>query len=469
MNVRLNMIWYTVPRLLSGSVNLILLPIYTRMLPPSDFGIAMVVVAVASLSNLVVAPGIETAYMRWAHQRPGVAGLHGTGAGTLTLLHLGMLGLGVAALLLGTRVISATMLPGIPVWPYYYAIVATVFLTSLQAPLRAAWRADHHASKVAKLEIARATVSAATILIALVVAGLGPISIMLGELAAGIVLLPLCIRPILTALPEGWDQRAFAAIAPVALVGVPLSASGYVLATLDRIVLLRTWGPEVVGIYAVAFQVGALILAVTITMNKEWQPLIFRLAAGAADDHETLQRLWARSLCLVLLVGSIVSCFSVEIVRWWLGPHYEASAAVVPWIVLMCMLRIARTFLTNLSLARGRAADLTVDSVMSIVVFAGSLVLLVPRFGAQGAAWAGVVTYGTGAVFLFTRPWNAYALDRRLTAAIGVILGALLLGWMMGGGVVTRVVGGMLSVLVIFDMAAYWRFLGSLPSVRAES
>ena len=462
-SARRNIAWYALPRLLSRGAALLLLPVYTRVLTPAELGVAMVVLALGSLGSLVVTPGIEGTYVRWTSQRPAAGG-----AGTLLRLHLGLLALGVGVLLAGARPISALLLPGIPSWPFYYVIVATLALTSLEAPLRAGWRAEHRADKVARLDAADLVISTGTILAALLILHWGPISLLLGDLAASVVLLPLYVRPVVSRLRDGWDGQAFARIAPIALVGLPLSLSGYVLSSLDRVILHRYAGPGAVGLYAAAFQIGAAIMAVTITLNKEWQPLIFQLAGRTGDQAETLQRLWTRSLCLFFLFGSLISCFSVEIVRWWLGPQYAASAPVIPWVALMCMLRIARSFLTNLSLAVGKTGDLTVESLCSIAVFAAANVALVPVFGIQGAAWAGVVTYAAGAVFLFTRSWNVFHVDRRLTAWIAVVLGAIVLGWTMGGTVVTKAAGIVMVVLVAYEAVVYWRFLGTLAPARIE-
>lgn len=464
-----NIGWYAFPRLLSGGMTVMLLPIYSRVLAPEEFGMAMVVLAVATLGGLFVAPGIEGAYMRWAHQRSDTHGVKRTGAGTLTILHLAMLTVGVGALIAGARIVSGMLMPGIPVWPFYYVVVGTLCVTSLQAPLRAEWRANHRGDKVARLEFGLMAIATVTILVALLVVRLGPISIILGDFVAGLILLPICVKPILAALPEGWDRRAFKAIGPIALVGLPLSFSGYVLATLDRIVLNSYAGAAAVGIYAVAYSVASAIMLVSITLNKEWQPLIFRLAGGAMDRTDTLQRLWTRSVCLVFLAGSVVACFSVEIVRWGLGPQYIPSAMLVPWVVLMFMLRIARSFLTNLGLALSRAADLTVEGLISVAVFAAMNLVFVPAFGARGAAWAGIFTYAIGLAFLLTRSWNTFRIDLRLTASTGAVCAAVLLAVYVGGTMLTRVLGVAFSGLLIIDAAAYWGFLRALDTAKAES
>src|SRR6476646_4308636 len=57
---------YALPTLLSRGSNFFLLPVYTRLLTPADFGLVNVTLVVVGLLRLAVLPGLEGVYLRYA-------------------------------------------------------------------------------------------------------------------------------------------------------------------------------------------------------------------------------------------------------------------------------------------------------------------------------------------------------------------------------------------------------------------
>lgn len=461
MTVRANIAWYALPQLVSRGTVLLLLPVYTRVLPPDQMGVALAAAAVASLGGFVVAPGIESLYLRLAYRRAGREEM-----GTAVVIHLALVGLGVSVLGALAVPIGALLLPGVPLWPFYYLVVVDLALASLAAPVMAGWRAEQRVHWIGLVQSLQLVTSVAVTLSTLLLLEWGAVSILLGDVAADVLLLPLGVSRFVRALRAGWSRDALRTVAPVAAVGLPVTLAGYVLFSVDRIVLLRAAGPSEVGLYGVAYQIGAAMFAVAIILNKEWRPLVFAFTGEQAEQGEDiLQRLWSRSLCLVLVAGAVIALFAEEIVRWGLGPRYLPSAPLVPWIVLMTVLRIPRAFLVSLSLALGEARDLTLASLLVAVTFTLANLLLVPALGALGAAVAGIVAYTLEFAFLFSRRWNCFGLTRAVTVAGTLLAAALALTLATPGTVASRVVGALVGAVLVHQAWTYWRFLGTIRSV----
>ena len=226
MALRANVIWHGVPRFLERTIWLLLLPIYTRVLSPAEMGTAMTVLAVASLTQPIIAPGIESAYLRTAygHRAPENAG--GIDPSAIAVIHLTFLTLGLGSLLALAEPISALLLPGIPAWPLYYLAVGSVGLSTLGAPLRAEWLARHRARSIALTQIARIAISVTTTLVALLSFRWGLVSLLLGNFVAVLALLPLYAWTFVPMVLRGSDWAAVRRALPLALVGVPRSLYG---------------------------------------------------------------------------------------------------------------------------------------------------------------------------------------------------------------------------------------------------
>ena len=457
--IRRSITWYFLGRVLSMGSRILLLPVYTRFLDPAELGTAMVVLAVGGVISLIVAPGTETVFLRWSYRKES----QGNGRdGTLFIAHAVILGAGLLLLWLLGDVVGQVLLPGIPLWPFYDVILVTIGLVCLSAPIRADWRTNNRGDKVAVLELVQATISMITVLVALILFRAGPISLLLGDLVAAFLFAPICIHYIVPRLLYGWDGAVWKAVAPTLFVGVPFSFATWGLSSLDRVLLNRFLGPADVGLYAVGYMVGAAAIMVTIILNKEWEPLVYRAIAEHPLGTKWLQRLWQRSLLLVVVLSATIALFAHEIIYLLLGSQYAASSTVVPLIAVVAMFKAPHMFLHNLSLARGRLAALTTENVLSLTVFTVSNLILIPLLGILGAAWAAVAAYASGTLFMYSRSWNVYRLNRIMIIWIFVAASVLVISLQMPGTLVALVGGVLMSGFLVREAKQYWVFLGSL-------
>ena len=452
--IRRSITWYFFGRVLSMGSRILLLPVYTRFLDPAELGTAMVVLAVGGVISLIVAPGMERVFISWSYRKESQRNGRDS---TLFIAHAVMLGAGLLLLWLLGDVVGQVLL-----WPFYDVILLTIGLVCLGAPIRADWRTNNRGDKVAVLELVQAIISMITILVALILFRAGPISLLLGDLVAAFLFAPICIHYIVPRLRYGWDRVVWKAVAPTLFVGVPFSLATWGLSSLDRVLLNRFLGPADVGFYAVGYTVGAAAIMVIIILNKEWEPLVYRAIAEQPLGTKWLQDLWQRSLLLVVVLSATIALFAHEIVYLLLGRQYAASATVVPVIAVLAMFKAPHMFLHNLSLARGRMAALTTENVLSLTVFTVSNLILIPRLGILGAAWAAVAAYASGTLFMYSRSWNVYRLNRIMTIWIFVAASVLVISIQMPGTLVALVGGVLMSGFLVREAKQYWVFLGSL-------
>jgi O-antigen/teichoic acid export membrane protein len=465
-DARANLAWYAFPRVLVKGWSILLLPVYTRVLSPADMGVAMLALAVSGALSLVVAPGIDAAYFRWAYAPQPDAGVRSRRAATVVVLHGALLIGGSTLLLLFAAPLGRWLLPGIPAWPYYYVILATAVLASLMIPMQTAWRAERNARNVAALEFAHGALAATTVLICVVVLRLGAISLLLGELAAKVLLLPWYIAHPIQMARGGWDRSLIANVAPYALVGFPVAFAAWALSALDRILLNWFRGAAVLGVYAAGYQVAAGLTAVVVILNKEWQPLMYFLAQPE-QPRQPLQRFWTRSLHVFLAFGGLLALLSSFIVRWGFGDAYVASAPLVPLVAMLAVLRVPRTLLYHLSIACGVTRDLAIESALAVAVFVIAGVALIPPYGAAGAAWAGIVSALASLVYLFSRGWNRFHVEPATLAWAGVALAGALVGYFAAGTVPAVAAACVLGPVCMREGWRYARFLGTVGGQAA--
>ena len=457
-----NVAWYAAPRLWAKGMQALCLPVYARMLSPGEMGVVVAIGALGGIVELAISPGFEGLYLRWAYTNRSRDGCV-EGMGTLVVSQLALVIFGSVLLLGFGDIVVEALLPGIPRWPFYDMMLITVAVASLGAPTRARWRYLGRADTIAVIGFTQSMISVVTTLLALLVFQLGAVSLLLGPLMAELLLFPIWLPRIVSAAVEGWSRDVFRTARPLIIAGVSLGLSTWALTALPRMFLQRYHGSAEVGVYGMAYQIGASVMLMSIVLNKEWQRLVFRFAS--TDTHH-IQNIWNRSICLFAAVGSMLTLLSADLARIILGQQYLAVGGIIPFILVIAVIQVPRYFMYNLGLAGKNSAAVPTESVLAVAVCLIANVTLVPVFGTKGAALAGIIAFASGCVFFLFQRWNYLRIDNRATSWLIVFAGAFGVSVFTSTSLLTTVLAVPLAAMALREGLSYWRFLGSvMPAV----
>ncbi len=191
-----------------------------------------------------------------------------------------------------------------------------------------------------------------------------------------------------------------------AAYGVPVSLSlilALILSTTDRFLLAAYLGEATVGVYHAGYSLGSRILDVVfIWLGMAGGPaLVAALERGgpaalkdAANEQASLMAL------LTLPAATGLALVAKPLAQLMVGDALHAGAAhVTPWIAASGWLSGVTTYYLLQAFTLGRRTPLLIASmaVPALVNVALNL-LLIPRFGLDGALWATTASYGVGAV-----------------------------------------------------------------------
>ncbi|MGC3964236.1 MAG: lipopolysaccharide biosynthesis protein [Rhodocyclaceae bacterium] len=203
------------------------------------------------------------------------------------------------------------------------------------------------------------------------------------------------------AVRGAWQPSLLREVRPYAL---PLTGTlflGAVLSWSDRILLTAMTTPEQTGGFGAA---SDLVLQGLVLMSSAfflaWYPRM--VIAAEHQDSAEVERLAGRYLLLALsLLVPVALGYALvrhNLVTVLLGHEYsDVLTIVMPWLALSALLSGARSYLFDIAIhlgARMRAQlrNQALCAVCSVVLN----VILIPRFGAMGAAFASVATQAFG-------------------------------------------------------------------------
>lgn len=388
----------------------LLLPITTRFLTPTDFGIMAIFSVIVRLTTPFT--GLNTPYaVRRKYFDQEETHFPTYVATCLVILGGSALATGVVVWPLAGMTAAAT---GLPVaWA-----MAAVAMSAGQVFLRillTIWQAQRLSLRYTVLQTSRSAYQA-TLTILLVV-GLG--FNWRGALAARLLTtLTFVVAVGLPAMRTWAVPRIDANHARHAVrYGgglIPHTLSGLAITSADRFFISHFAGPAETGLYSVAFQIGFLVALAADAFNQAWSPWLYqRLKEGDEAGKRRAVQLTYGSFGAMALMAALVSLAAPFVVRYVLGAPFRGAEAFIAWIAggfaLNGMYRIVAGYIFFAQ----RTGLLSWISVLGATTNLGLNYVMVPRYGALGAAQVTAVTFLL--TFLLTwavarrvhpMPWN---------------------------------------------------------------
>jgi O-antigen/teichoic acid export membrane protein len=391
---------YGLVSLLSSSLSFLLLPLYTRLLTPADYGLIDVITTVNNLVVTLVVFGVDHALA--AYFFDGDEQYRRRLIGTAVWVTLSIAFVAWLAVMIGAPLLSIRLLGDDRFTTFYYLTSLNVLVGPLALVLSAAYRLRVAVLKVNLISLATVCTLLGGNILFVAVLNYGVLGIALSNLVA------YCLVFVSILLVAGRDLRLpfdRALLGPLyrAAAGVmPATLSWLGILNLDRLLLTQFVTLEQLGLYSLANKLATLLsIGFTIVWNA-WSPL----ALGMAREKEAPQRFV--QMFEFFIVGSTtvalgVGLFSREAITLISRAEFVPAA---PYALVLMVFTGPLTFMAacfNLSFYISKRTYLL--SVVNIAGLVFNIVLnliLAPQLGIWGAVIAtvaaglliGVLSYG---------------------------------------------------------------------------
>jgi O-antigen/teichoic acid export membrane protein len=167
------------------------------------------------------------------------------------------------------------------------------------------------------------------------------------------------------------------------------------------------------AMYLVAFylnpaQVAFYSIASRLAEHILWLPQSLGLAlfprlAGADEDraHEMTAMAVRQALLLTAIAALGLALFGELLITLWYGEEYAQAGAPLPYIAGGIVMMAMYVLLSRNFTSRNKQSVNIVAAYVALVGNLGLNVLLIPRYGIEGAAMATAASYTTSALLLF--------------------------------------------------------------------
>ncbi len=361
---------------------------FTRLLSPADYGAYALAFSIVSLVQTCVFTWVEAAVARLhpaEADEAGRAALHGT-------LRRVFLALAVTAPVVAFAVVLALPLSGAVRW----AVAAGVASTSVRSGLKLIQERRRASGEVRGFAVydMLQTAGAFALGAALAAAGAGGAAPLIGAgVVSALLLVAALPGELRTVRGAGFDRARLKA---AAVYGLPLSLSlvmALALVTTDRFVLAAFRDEAAVGAYHAGYSLSSRTLDVLFAwLGMAGGPAaVSALERGGVAALERTARRQAELMALLALPAAAgLALVARPLAEVMVGPELRAGAAgATPWIAAGALFSGATTYYFHTAFTLGRR---TGRLLLAMALPAASnlllCLLLIPRFGVEGAAWA---------------------------------------------------------------------------------
>ncbi|MGI8999797.1 MAG: lipopolysaccharide biosynthesis protein [Candidatus Limnocylindria bacterium] len=380
----------------------LLLPIYTRFLTTSDFGIVSLASSTALLLAIAYRLGLDAALLRMhgdaepAERRSLYATLAAISLATAAIVTI--MAVLVIPVILDPDAAESLM-------PVILLTLAMGAVNTFQYVPSVWFRATDQTGRYLVLALgAFATVVTVTIALVVVVR-LGALGSLAGQLAGAFVMAVAAIGIV-------WGQRPWRVSGDLARraldFGLPLlphSLGGWLLNVSDRwlmgllLGLALTDALAAIGVYSLGYQLGYAVGLAAISFNAAWLPFLYRVGNGRRGP------LILRESTTLVVGGFVTLAAALAILApdliGLIAPIEWSAAADVTAVVAFASAANAAAlmFASGIYLARATRVMPLLTLVAAGLNIACNLILI-PRIGIMGPAWATLAAYAALATMI---------------------------------------------------------------------
>jgi O-antigen/teichoic acid export membrane protein len=410
-------------------LSLILTPIITRILLPSDYGAADYLQAIATALATVALFALPQAVATHFNDHPDDAawqrGLTGSALVTAIVLGVGV-GLALALAVPALAALSPIVSQYGPLVQFVgltlaIGLAATILTNSAQSALRVRW------GMVFSFTTLIATIAGNVLYI--VVLRLG---------VMGMVLTPItthaCVLLAAAYLMRGTigrpNRKALQLLLRSGAILLPTTLAVWSLTVIDRLFLGQHVPETELGYYALANKMAGLAYVAMAPIYAAWTPVAL---AMQHEPHAQARFVnMARYLiAAALIVGLGLGLFAIELLIVLTRPVYFPAAPYVGFLAYMHVFSAFGTVLTTGAMMGKQLRSVSVAIVAGALVNIALNAALIPRFGLWGATAATVIGYAVPPAIMYALLQRSYPIPYPagpLLAALGLQFALLIAG-----------------------------------------
>ena len=381
---------YTIPSFVSRGISVLLIPLYTRVLSPADYGAWDMLLVFMNLVRLTAALEISQAVARFYTEEKNDEG-RSTCASTALWFTLVANGIVFLIAQLFSPAISRLLLGTAELTPVFRLGTVLVLCNGVFYLVQNQFRWELKSKGYAVVSLAVSIVTAAASVVLAYVFKLGLYGILLGSIIGSLAGLIYGVWSLRKTFRFSFSLERLKSMltfsAPLVFSGIAVFISHYI----DRIMIRHFLTLEALGLYSLAFRFASVITLVMVGFNYALTPLVYK----HYEEEETpanLSVIFRYFLFFALLAYAAMGMFAREILVLFTTPDYYAAAGIMIFMVPAIILSNMYVFAPGIAIRKKTKFILLINVLGALLQIVFNYIFI-PPFGYTGAAGATCLGY----------------------------------------------------------------------------
>ena len=431
---------YGLGGLIQRIVAVLLLPLYTRYLSPSDYGAIEAIVALSAVVFALLRAGIQSSFFRFYFNADDERR-------RLTIVRTSFwftMGTSTIALVAGLAVaghISQALYGTTGHTDLVRAAFVGLWASMNYDQLTALFRVEERSVSYAIASLANVTLTIGATILLVVVFDKGPLGVLVGNFSGTLAVYAVLLTYRRSQLGLEFDTQLFRRMTAFGMPFVPSVLALSAVDFSDRFFLVRLRDEHELGLYAIGVRISAALLFLLAAFRTAWPAFAYSIR-----DDEEAKRTYSFVLTYVTFFSSwgalALGLGSPWLVRLLTTPDfYGGSRVVAPLAFATVIFGAYVVVVTSIGRAGRRGSNWIVTGAAALLNVVLNI-LLIPPYGMMGAAASTVAAYAAmfwGIAWKAQRVFRVEYQWRRVGLAVGTATVLTAAGKLVHGGLAVAI------------------------------
>jgi O-antigen/teichoic acid export membrane protein len=369
-------------------VNFALLPIITRHLSKAEYGALGILLLFGVATKILFRMGLDAGFFRIYYEQDSDKDKRVF----TTTIFLAVAALSLAGFMLSVLASAAIGRALLGDGRQFIVLVAAdTFLNAFAFVPMNLFRIQERSGQFGAMSLFRNVLNAA-LKVFLVVSGWGVAGVLWSDVISTAVFVLVLFPTLIKNLGIGFSWTMLGQAFSFGLPKVPHSLAYQVLNLADRKLLDIFTTRAEAGLYHLAYQFGTAVKFFLSAFELAWSPFVYSLLKRA-DAPQTMARIATYAAVVLFSVGLAIAVLGKEVLMLMTAPEFHAGHPVIPVIVLAHVLQ-GLFLLTSIGIGISKKTYYyPIMTFSAATLNVGMNLILIPRLGKMGAAWATVAGY----------------------------------------------------------------------------
>jgi len=394
---------YSVGQIFIRAGAFLLLPLYTRFLSPSDYGMIGFLMMINQILSVILLFGFHAAQSRYLYQFKNNTTEIGIYLFSINSFLIVVSGISCVLLTFsGEKIFLLLKIQNIPFNKFGPLIIWTVFFNIMNQMVISYAMANKNYRKCITMEIILFCITNVLIIFFVAVQreySIGYIkALLLSNILFFILFYPLYIKKFKFIFKLQFLNNTI-------IYGIPIvfhTLASTIHTSIDRGILESKVTIDSLGIYTIGYQIGMIMTVIITSINKSWQPNYFDLMSDSLENHTIeIHNIFNPWLAIISIICCIGMLFSREILYIMTPFNYHEAAFIVPFIIYGYFLEGFYFFFSSPLLFYNKTISFPVITTICATLNILLNIVFIPLWGIYGAAIATIISLGMQSILAY--------------------------------------------------------------------